>query len=124
MQNKHKNTGHNAIQIHSETFNMKTFLISMTTATALLSHGVANADDALAQKNNCYACHAKDKKILGPAFTEVAKRYGGKDDSVQMIAQTIRKGSTGKWGAIPMPGNEQLSESDATTLAKWIIGLK
>jgi cytochrome c len=112
------------MQIHSETFNMKTFLISLAATSALLFHGIANADDALAQKNNCYACHAKDKKILGPAFTEVAKRYGGKDDSVQLIAQTIRKGSTGKWGNIPMPGNEQLSEADATTLSKWIMGLK
>jgi cytochrome c len=103
---------------------MKTILISLAATSALLFHGMANADDALAQKNNCYACHAKDKKILGPAFTEVAKRYGGKDDSVQMVAQTIRKGSSGKWGAIPMPGNEALSEGDATTLSKWILGLK
>jgi cytochrome c len=105
--------------------NMKpALLFSFALATALLSPGAANADDALAQKNNCYACHAKDKKILGPAFIEVAKRYGGKDDSVQLIAQTIRKGSTGKWGAIPMPGNEALSETDAATLSKWILGLK
>jgi cytochrome c len=112
------------MQIHSTTVNMKTTFFSFAIAAALLSHGTANADDALAQKNNCYACHAKDKKVLGPAFIEVAKRYGGKDDSVQMIAQTIRKGSSGKWGAIPMPGNEQLSEDDATTLSKWILELK
>jgi cytochrome c len=95
-----------------------------TLATALLSPGTANADEALAQKNNCYACHAMDKKILGPAFVDVAKRYGDKPESLQLIAQTIRKGSTGKWGAIPMPANEALSESDATLLAKWIVGLK
>jgi cytochrome c len=115
------------MQIHSKKPTMKTVLISatlVTIATAFLSHGTACADEALAQKNNCYACHAMDKKILGPAFVEVAKRYGDKDESVQMIAQTIRKGSSGKWGAIPMPGNEQLSESDATILAKWIVGLK
>jgi cytochrome c len=112
------------MQINLNILNMKTTLISVAIATALLSHGAANADDALAQKNNCYACHAKDKKILGPAFTEVAKRYQGKDDAIQTITQTIRKGSTGKWGAIPMPGNEQLSEGDTATLAKWIIGLK
>jgi cytochrome c len=111
------------MEINLKTLTMKTALIGLTMAAALLSHSAANADDALAQKNNCYACHAKDKKVLGPAFTEVAKRYTG-NDSVQVITQTIRKGSSGKWGAIPMPGNEQLSESDATTLAKWIISLK
>jgi cytochrome c len=103
---------------------MKTALISLTMAAAFLSNSSANANEALAQKSNCYACHALDKKILGPAFTEVAKRYAGKDDSVQVITQTIRKGSSGKWGAIPMPGNEQLSEPDAATLATWIISLK
>jgi cytochrome c len=103
---------------------MKSAFISLFISAATLTHGYAIADDAMAQKNNCYACHAKDKKVLGPAFTEVAKRYGGKDDSVQTVTQTIRKGSTGKWGAIPMPGNEQLSEADASTLAKWIMSLK
>jgi cytochrome c len=108
----------------SKKLTMKTALISLSMAAALLSHSFAAANEALAQKSNCYACHALDKKILGPAFTEVAKRYAGKDDSVQVINQTIRKGSTGKWGAIPMPGNEQLSESDSATLATWIISLK
>jgi cytochrome c len=103
---------------------MKKVLTGFALASALVAHGAANADDALAQKNNCYACHAKDKKVLGPAFTEVAKRYQGSGDAVQTITQTIRKGSSGKWGAIPMPSNEQLSESDAATLATWIVSLK
>jgi cytochrome c len=103
---------------------MKPAFISLTMAAAFLSHGTAIANEALAQKSNCYACHALDKKVLGPAFTEVAKRYQGKGDAIQTITQTIRKGSTGKWGAIPMPGNEALSEGDATTLATWINSLK
>jgi cytochrome c len=112
------------MKTNSQKSTMKKVLISLTVVTAFFTHGAANADDALAQKSNCYACHAKDKKILGPAFTEVAKRYQGKGDAIQTVAQTIRKGSTGKWGAIPMPGNESLSEADATTLATWIVGLK
>jgi cytochrome c len=109
---------------NSQKSTMKNILLSVALASAFLGHGAANADDALAQKNNCYACHAKDKKVLGPAFTEVAKRYQGQGDAVQTITQTIRKGSSGKWGSIPMPGNEQLSEGDAATLATWIVSLK
>jgi cytochrome c len=112
------------MNIHPTTSNMNIAILSLSLATAFLAHGTANANEALAQKSNCYACHALDKKILGPAFTEVAKRYQGKGDAIQTVSQTIRKGSSGKWGAIPMPGNEQLSEGDATTLATWIVSLK
>jgi cytochrome c len=93
-------------------------------ALTVLSQSAVNASEALGQKNNCFACHAMDKKILGPAFIDVAKRDNGKAGAEQALALTIRKGSSGKWGAIPMPGNEQLSEADAATLAKWILSLK
>ncbi len=82
----------------------------------------ASANLALAQKNACVACHAVDKKLLGPAYQEVAKKYAGQKDAEAMLAASIKKGGMGKWGQIPMPAQPALSEADALTLAKWILG--
>jgi cytochrome c len=84
----------------------------------------AQASDALAQKHSCLACHAKDTKVLGPALVDVAKRYGSQADVVAMLTKTIREGSSGKWGNIPMPPNPQMSTDDARSLAVWILSLK
>ncbi len=79
----------------------------------------AHASAELATSKNCMACHAVDKKLVGPAFKDVAARYKGNKDADAQLAQSIRNGSTGKWGPIPMPANA-VSEADANTLAKWI----
>ena len=79
------------------------------------------ASPELAQKNACLACHAADKKLVGPAFLEVAKKYGGQKDAVAMLAKSIKAGGSGKWGPIPMPAQPALAEADATTLATWIL---
>jgi len=79
------------------------------------------ASPDLAQKNACLACHAADKKLVGPAFLEIAKKYGGQKDAVAMLAKSIKAGGAGKWGPIPMPAQPALSEADATTLATWIL---
>jgi cytochrome c len=71
---------------------------------------------ALAQKNNCTACHAVDKKILGPSFQEIAKKHAGKTD---YLAGKIKAGGAGVWGPIPMPA-QSLSDADAKTLASWL----
>jgi cytochrome c len=71
---------------------------------------------ALAQKNNCTACHAVDKKILGPSFQEIAKKHAGKTD---YLAGKIKAGGGGVWGPIPMPA-QSLSDADAKTLAIWL----
>lgn len=80
----------------------------------------ANAD--LAKKNNCLACHATDKKIVGPAYQDVAKKYAGQADAEAALAKSIKAGGSGKWGPIPMPPQAQLSDADAKTLAAWILG--
>lgn len=80
----------------------------------------ANAD--LAKKNNCLACHATDKKIVGPAYQDVAKKYAGQADAEAALAKSIKAGGSGKWGPIPMPPQSQLSDADAKTLAAWILG--
>ena len=80
----------------------------------------ANAD--LAKKNNCLACHAADKKIVGPAYQDVAKKYAGQVDAEATVAKNIKAGGSGKWGPIPMPPQAQLSDADAKSLATWVLG--
>ncbi len=82
----------------------------------------AMAQLALAQKNNCMACHAVDKKLVGPAYQDVAKKYAGQKDAEAKLINSIRKGSTGTWGQIPMPPNTMPSDDDVKSLAKWILG--
>jgi len=82
----------------------------------------AQADQALAAKNNCMACHAVDKKLVGPSYQDVARKYAG--TSADALAASIRKGGAGKWGPIPMPAQPQLSEADARKLATWILSTK
>jgi cytochrome c len=82
----------------------------------------ALANLALAQKHACSACHAADKKLVGPAYQEVAKKYAGQKDAAAMLADSIRKGGAGKWGPVPMPAQPALSDADLTALATWILG--
>lgn len=80
------------------------------------------ADNALAKKNDCLGCHAVATKLVGPAYQEVAEKYAGQPDAVATIVKSIRSGSVGKWGDLPMPPHPKLSESDAKRLAAWILG--
>lgn len=91
--------------------------LSLTLAAA-----PAAASLALAQKNACVACHATDKKLLGPAYQEVAKKYAGQKDAVDKLKASIKAGGMGKWGQIPMPAQPNLSDADLTALATWIAG--
>ena len=90
-------------------------LIALASASAW-----ANAD--LAKKNNCLACHAADKKIVGPAYQDVAKKYAGQADAESNVIKNIKAGGSGKWGPIPMPPQPQLSDADAKALAAWVLG--
>jgi cytochrome c len=86
---------------------------------------LANAD--LAQKKSCMACHATDKKLVGPAYKDVAAKYAGQKDAVAQLAERIQKGSVpgkGNWGAIPMPANPQVSADEARQLATWVLTVK
>ncbi|MCA3184882.1 MAG: c-type cytochrome [Cupriavidus sp.] len=80
----------------------------------------ANAD--LAKSKNCMACHSVDKKLVGPAFKDVAAKYKADKGAAAKLSQSIQKGSTGKWGPIPMPANA-ISDADASALAKWVLTL-
>lgn len=83
----------------------------------------ALADQALAQKKNCMACHAVEKKVVGPAYKDVAKKYAGKDMEAKLAAK-VKQGGSGVWGAIPMPANPQVSDAEAKQLVTWVLSLK
>jgi cytochrome c len=89
----------------------------------------ALADPALAASKNCMSCHAIDRKMVGPAFKDVAARYkdkDGKDDqnAIARLADKIMKGGSGVWGPVPMPANARVSEADARKLAAWVLTVK
>jgi cytochrome c len=88
---------------------------------ALLAAAPAFASKELAQKNACLACHAAEKKMVGPAYLEVAKKYAGQKDAEAALARSIKAGGSGKWGPVPMPAQAALSDADAQALAAWIL---
>jgi len=90
-------------------------------ATAAVAAGPALADQALATAKNCMACHAVDKKLVGPSYKEVAGKYAGQGDAVAKLAAKIQKGGSGVWGPVPMPANPQVSEAEAQKLAAWVM---
>ena len=77
------------------------------------------AATALAQRNACMACHAVDRRMVGPAYRDVATKYKGMD--VAKLAASIRAGGAGKWGPVPMPAQPNLSDENARILAAWIL---
>jgi cytochrome c len=84
----------------------------------------AFASQDLAQKKNCMACHALDKKLVGPSYKEVAAKYAGQKDAVDKLAQKVIKGGSGVWGQVPMPANAQVNEAEAKQLVTWIMTVK
>ena len=76
------------------------------------------------QKDGCAACHAIDKKIVGPAYQDVAAKYKGDKDAPAKLAQKVKAGGSGVWGQVPMPPNPQASDDDVKALVSWILTLK
>jgi cytochrome c len=106
-----------------ETWLMNKSLIVAALGLSLLS-GAALANADLAKAKNCLACHAADKKVVGPSYKDVAAKYASDKDAVAKLAKKIREGGVGTWGQIPMPANPQVSEAEAQTLAKWVMTTK
>lgn len=90
-------------------------------AALAVASSPAFASKDLAQKNACLACHAADKKLVGPAYLDVAKKYAGQKDAEAALAKSIKAGGSGKWGPVPMPAQAGLSDGDAQALAAWIL---
>ena len=91
-------------------------------ATALCGNAIA--DENLAKSKACLACHTADRKLVGPSYKDVSAKYRGDKEAESRLAQRMREGSAGVWGAVPMPPNPAVSEAEARTLAKWILGMK
>jgi cytochrome c len=72
-------------------------------------------------KNGCLACHAVDKKVIGPAYQEVAAKHKGQADAATILTQHIKGGSSGVYGPIPMPPNVGISDADIKTVVEWLV---
>lgn len=103
---------------------MKTLLALTAAAGLFAATAPAFASAELAKAKNCMACHATDKKLVGPAYKDVAAKYAGQKDAVDKLAQKIIKGGSGVWGPVPMPPNANVSEAEAKTLAAWVLTVK
>jgi cytochrome c len=103
---------------------------SVMLAAAMLAAGSANAAldnttaDAMMKKDGCAACHAVDKKIIGPAYQDVAAKYKGDAGAAAKLAAKVKTGGVGVWGQIPMPPNSTVSDADIKDLVTWILTLK
>ena len=98
-------------------------LIAVTAVAGVLLAGPVRADEALAKKHNCLACHQVDKKVLGPAYKEIAKKYKGQADAGAKLAEKVKKGGSGVWGPVPMPPNPAAPDADIKKLVDWILKL-
>lgn len=102
---------------------MKAVYVAVMAAAGIVMAGQAQADEALAKSKNCMACHAIDKKLVGPAYKDVAAKYKGDAKAPAMLAEKIKAGGKGVWGQIPMPPNNVTPE-EAAKLAAWVLSQK
>ena len=82
------------------------------------------ASEELAKKHACFACHAVDKKMVGPAYKDVAAKYRADKDAPKKLAAKVKSGSQGVWGTVPMPPNSAVPDADINALVKWILSQK
>ncbi|TXT39800.1 MAG: class I cytochrome c [Comamonadaceae bacterium] len=104
-------------------FKFRTLLISVGVLAIAMC---ANAEDTpeikeLLQASGCLSCHSIEEKIVGPAFKSVAAKYASDADAVSTLSQSIKNGSRGKWGRMPMPPHSTLSNDDLKALASWVL---
>lgn len=102
----------------------RTLLVLASMAAGLAVSTPALADLQLATAKNCMACHAVDKKLVGPSYKDVATKYAGQKDAADKLAAKIIKGGSGVWGPVPMPANAQVNPDEAKKLATWILATK
>ena len=98
-------------------------LIPALALGAMFVAGSAAASEELLKKNACIACHAIDKKLVGPAYKEVAAKYKGQKDAEAKLSDKVKKGGTGAWGQIPMPPNPTVSDADLKAMVAFILKL-
>ena len=103
---------------------MKHFALVLAAAAAVPASLPAHAQEELAKKHACLACHAIDKKLVGPAYKEVAAKYRGDAGAEAKLVDKVKKGSQGTWGQVPMPPNSNVPDADVRALVKWILSQK
>ena len=95
--------------------------IAATLAVGTLWSGRADASLALVQRNSCTACHQPATRVVGPSWKQITEKYGDGKITAEQLAESIKRGSTGKWGATPMPSQAQVSDADLKTIAQWLL---
>jgi cytochrome c len=98
-------------------------IAAIAIVSGLTVAGPVLADEVLAKKHNCLACHAVDKKVIGPAYKDVAKKFKGQPGAEAMLIEKVKKGSQGVWGPVPMPPNAAVPDADIKKLVDWILTL-
>jgi len=94
--------------------------LALTAAAAVPAY----AQEALAKKHNCFACHAVDKKLVGPSYKDVAAKYANDKGAEAKLFEKVKKGGQGVWGQVPMPPNSQVPDADIKSLVKWVLSQK
>ena len=102
---------------------MKAVYVAMMAAAGIAMAGHAQADEALAKAKGCLACHAVDKKVVGPSYKDVAAKYKGDKTAVAKLVEKVKKGGSGTWGAVPMPPNN-VTDDEAKKLVTWVLSQK
>lgn len=100
---------------------MKQWALILGASAALAGALPAAASPELAKKHACFACHAVDKKLVGPSYKDVAGKYRGDKGAEARLVDKVKKGSQGTWGQVPMPPNAAVPDADVRTLVKWIL---
>ncbi|MBU6272194.1 MAG: c-type cytochrome [Betaproteobacteria bacterium] len=95
--------------------------VRLLAAGLALIAGPALASAELARARNCNACHAPEKKLIGPSFKDIAAKYASDANAQAKLVRKVREGGVGVWGQIPMPANPQVTVDEAGTLVKWIL---
>jgi len=107
---------------------MKLATLTLAAAALVAAPAYAALDNAQAEammkKDGCAACHAIDKKIVGPAYVDVAAKYKGDKNAQAALEKKVKDGGSGVWGPIPMPPNPQVPDGDLHAVVKWILTLK
>ncbi len=100
-------------------------LALLATAVALgLASGAALASAELAKAKNCVACHAADKRLVGPSYRQIAAKYANDRSALEKLTRKVREGGSGVWGQVPMPPNPQVSAEEAAALVQWALSQK
>lgn len=103
---------------------MKSIILSAALAATAVIALPVQASEELAKKNNCLACHAADKKLVGPSYKDIAAKYKSDKGAEAKLIDKIKKGGSGAWGAVPMPPNPNVSDADVKALVTWILATK